>query len=60
MDWAKILKSANLLESPGRDEAIAKALIAIQKRYEKNGHKRAKGSNAAKVKKAPRMDYSKQ
>lgn len=60
MDWSKILSDAGIPESPGRDQAQERAAAVTAARYERDGHKRAKGSNTRKVKKAARMDYSKQ
>lgn len=60
MDWEKILSDAGIEESPGRQQACKKAAAVTADRYERDGRKRAKGSNTRKVKKAARMDYSKQ
>ena len=59
MDWTKILHDAGIPEPPGRDQAYAEAAELTAARYERDGHKRAKGSNTRKVKKIARMDYSK-
>jgi len=58
MDWTRILADASIEESPGRNLAIALAQLATAERYAEQGHKRAKGSNVAKTKKVPRMDYN--
>lgn len=60
MDWEKILFDADIAESPGRREACEKAAVITAARYQRDGRKRAKGSNTRKVKKAARMDYSRQ
>lgn len=60
MNWSKILSEAGIPDSPGRDQAQKSAAAVIAARYERDGRKRAKGSNTRKVKKAARMDYSKQ
>ena len=57
MDWTRILADAGIEESPGRSLAIALAELVIAERYAEQGHKRAKGTNAAKTKKVARMDY---
>jgi oligoribonuclease NrnB/cAMP/cGMP phosphodiesterase (DHH superfamily) len=57
MNWTKILRDAGIPEPPGRDRAYADAAEMTAARYERDGHKRAKGSNTRKVKKMARMDY---
>lgn len=57
MNWTEILANAGIPESPGRDEAIAAAKLVTAERHAKYGQKRAKGSNARKVKKVARVDY---
>lgn len=59
MNWTKILADAGIPESPGREQAYCDALAFTTARYERDGHKRAKGSNTRKAKKVARMDYSK-
>ena len=59
MNWTKILADAGIAEPPGREQAYKDALVFTTARYERDGHKRAKGSNTSKVKKVARMDYSK-
>ena len=59
MDWTKILHDAGIPEPPGRDQAYEDAVAMTAARYERDGRKRAKGSNAAKVKKVARKDYGK-
>ena len=60
MDWSKILSDSGIPEPPGRDQAQEMADAVTTARYERDGRKRAKGSNTRKVKKVARMDYSKQ
>lgn len=60
MNWSKILSEAGIPDTPGRDQAQESAAAITAARYERDGRKRAKGSNTRKVKKAARMDYSKQ
>ena len=59
MNWTKILADAGIAEPPGREHAYRDAFAFTTARYERDGHKRAKGSNTRKVKKVARMDYSK-
>ena len=59
MNWTKILHDAGIPEPPGRDQAYEDAVAMTAARYERDGHKRAKGSNARKPKKVPRVDYCK-
>jgi hypothetical protein len=59
MDWDKILSDAGISELPGRDQACKDAAAMTAARYERDGRKRAKGSNTAKVKKVARKDYGK-
>jgi len=59
MNWTKILADAGISEPPGREQAYSDALAVTTARYERDGHKRAKGSNTRKVKKVARTDYSK-
>lgn len=59
MNWAKILRNAGIQEPPGRNQAYEEAAAMTAARYERNGRKRAKGSNTAKVKKVARKDYGK-
>ena len=59
MDWEKILFDAGIAEPPGRQEAYEEAAAVTAARYERDGRKRAKGSNTLKVKTGARMDYSK-
>ena len=49
LNWTDLMRVENggPGESPGRLEAIERALKAIEKRYEMNGMKRAKGSKKA-------------
>ena len=51
MNWTKILHDAGIPEPPGRDQAYEDAVAMTAARYERDGHKRAKGSNARKPKK---------
>ena len=59
MNWTKILSDAGIPEPPGRDQAYENAVAMTVARYERDGRKRAKGSNTAKVKKVARKDYGK-
>ena len=59
MNWTKILQDAGIPEPPGRDQAYEDAVAMTAARYERDGRKRAKGSNTAKVKKVARKDYGK-
>jgi hypothetical protein len=59
MNWTKILHDAGIPEPPGRDKAYEDAVAMTTTRYERDGRKRAKGSNTAKVKKVARKDYGK-
>jgi len=59
MNWTKILRNAGIPEPPGSDKAYEDAAAMTAARYERNGRKRAKGSNTAKVKKVARKDYGK-
>ena len=59
MNWTKILRDAGIPEPPGRDQAYEDAIAMTAARYERDGRKRAKGSNTSKVKKVARMDYGK-
>jgi hypothetical protein len=59
MDWTKILRDAGIPEPAGREQACIEAAAVSAARYERDGHKRAKGSNTRKSKKVARMDYSK-
>ena len=59
MNWTKILHDAGIAEPPGRDQAYEDAVAMTESRYERDGRKRAKGSNARKPKKVPRVDYCK-
>ena len=59
MNWTKILCDAGIPEPPGRDQAYEDAVAMTAARYERDGRKRAKGSNTSKVKKVARMDYGK-
>ena len=49
LNWTELMKAENggPGESPGRSEAIERALKAIAERYAMNGMKRAKGSKKA-------------
>ena len=51
MNWTKILRDAGIPEPPGRDQAYEDAVAMTAARYERDGRKRAKGSNARKPKK---------
>jgi hypothetical protein len=51
MNWTKILRDAGIPEPPGRDQAYKDAVAMTEFRYERDGRKRAKGSNARKPKK---------
>jgi hypothetical protein len=59
MNWEKILSDAGIPEPPGRKQAFEDAAALTAARYERDGCKRAKGSNTRKVKKVPRIDYCK-
>ena len=59
MNWTKILRDAGIPEPPGRDQAYEDAVAMTTARYERDGRKRAKGSNTSKVKEVARMDYGK-
>jgi hypothetical protein len=59
MNWTKILLDAGIPEPPGRDQAYKDALAMTAARYQRDGKKRAKGTNTQKPKKTPRMDYCK-
>lgn len=59
MNWTKILRDAGIPEPPGRDQAYEDAVAMTATRYERDGRKRAKGSNTAKVKKVARKNYGK-
>jgi hypothetical protein len=59
MNWGKILSDAGIPEPPGRKQAFEDAAALTAARYERDGRKRAKGSNTAKVKKVARKDYGK-
>jgi hypothetical protein len=55
MDWTKMLAEAGIPEPPGIQEAYAAAALMTAERYERNGQKRAKGTNARKAKKLPKI-----
>ena len=59
MNWTKILHDAGIPEPPDRDQAYEDAVAMTAARYERDGRKRAKGSNTTKVKKVARKDYGK-
>jgi hypothetical protein len=52
MNWAEILASAGIPESPGRQEAYEEAAAASARRYAANGRKQthSKGATKPKVK----------
>jgi len=54
MDWTKILADAGIPEPPGLLEAYAAAAKATAERYQRDGHKRAKGNNSQKAKRQPK------
>lgn len=57
MDWAEIFLKRPDLAPPGYEEAVAKAKVASQQRYERVGKRRAGKSGKSKPGKFPSLKH---